>query len=146
MTSPDLIVTVDRVLTAPPDTVFRALTDPGLFGRWMGPHGSTVTVTEMELAIGGRLAFDIQLPDNGPSFSLYGYYEEIDPGRRLVHSWAMRGEDVVSTVVFDLEPVGTGTRITVTHHGLTSPEDVAQNDGGWRHQLQRLDNLLVSLP
>ena len=98
----------------------------------MGPHGSSVTVTEMELAIGGRLAFDIRLTDDGPSVSLYGFYEEIDPGRRLVHSWAMKGEDGVSTVVFDLEPVGTGTRLTVTHHGMTSPEDVAQNDGGWR--------------
>ncbi len=144
MTAEDLVVNVDRVLPAAPATVFRALTEPELFARWMGPQGSTVTVTEMEVVIGGRLAFDVRLAPDGPTFSLHGYYEDIDPGRRLVHSWMLAGDDEVSTVVFDLEPVGEQTRLTVTHRGLTSPEDVTQNDAGWSHQLERLEALLAA--
>jgi len=139
----DLLVSIDRVLPASPERVFEALTQPNLFARWMGPEGSEVTVEEMTLTLGGRLAFLVTLPGGGPQFRLHGYYEEIDPPNRLVHSWAMDGDDEVSTVAFELEPHGDGTRLQLNHHGLTAPEDVAQNRGGWQHQLDRLEALLT---
>ncbi len=142
MTAADLIVTIDRVLPAAPEAVFRALTDPHLFGRWMGPEGSDVVVDELNLTLGGRLAFRVTLPGGGPEVGLYGFYEEIEPPRRLVHTWAQEGDDAVSTVVFDLEPHGAGTHLRLRHHGLATPEDVAQNDGGWHHQLDRLAALV----
>lgn len=142
MSSADLIVEIDRVVPARPETVFRALTDPELFARWMGPEGSEVVVSTLELTLGGKLAFRVSLPD-GPEFELYGYYEEIDPPSRLVHSWAMAGDDAISTVVWVLEPVGEGTRVLLTHHGLTAPEDVEQNTWGWNHQLDRLVALVA---
>lgn len=139
----DLVVSIDRVLSASRETVFAALTDPGLFARWMGPEGSDVVVEEMTLALGGRLAFAVTMPGGGPSFRLYGFYEEIEPPARLVHSWALEGEDEVSTVVFELQPHPDGTRLELTHHGFTRPEDVPQTEGGWRHQLDRLEALLT---
>lgn len=142
MTTRDLLVALDRVLPAPPEAVFAALTDPAKFARWMGPEGSKVRVEEMNLTLGGRLSFTVELPGGGPSFELFGFYEEIDPPKRLVHSWAMEGEDEVSTVVFDLEPHGDGTRLQLRHHGLTRPEEVSQNEAGWSHQLDRLEELL----
>ena len=143
MSVQDLIVAIDRVLPAPPEKVFAALTEPDLFAQWMGPEGSEVTVEEMTVTMGGRLAFLVALPDGGPQFRLFGFYEDIDPPRRLVHSWGMDGDDEVSTVVFELEPHGDGTRLQLTHHGLTRPEEVAQNEGGWQHQLDRLQALLT---
>lgn len=143
MSARGLLVSIDRVLPASPEAVFRALTEPDLFARWMGPEGSDVTIEEMTVTLGGRLAFVVRLPGGGPEFRLFGYYEEIDPPNRLVHSWAMEGDEEVSTVVFELEPHGTGTRLQLRHHGLTRPEDVAQNEGGWQHQLDRLEALLT---
>ncbi len=143
MSARGLLVSIDRVLPASPEAVFRALTEPDLFARWMGPEGSDVTIEEMTVTLGGRLAFVVQIPGEGPEFRLFGYYEEIDPPNRLVHSWAMEGDEEVSTVVFELEPHGTGTRLQLRHHGLTRPEDVAQNEGGWQHQLDRLEALLT---
>lgn len=143
MSVQDLIVAIDRVLPAPPEKVFAALTEPDLFAQWMGPEGSEVTVEEMTVTMGGRLAFLVKLPDGGPRFRLFGFYEDIDSPRRLVHSWGMEGEDEESTVVFELEPHGDGTRLQLTHHGLTRPEEVAQNEGGWQHQFDRLEALLT---
>lgn len=140
-TTDDLVIKMDRLLPARPETVWRAITTPDLLARWLGPEGSTCTVRSLELTLGGKLTVDISITD-GPTFGLSGYYEEIDPSRRLVHSWAMAGEDVESTVVWDLEPVGDGTRLTLQHLGLTLPEDVVQNDAGWRHLLDRLEQLL----
>lgn len=140
-TADDLVIEMDRLLPARPATVFRAITDPTLLGRWLGPEGSRTVVDELELTLGGRLALTVTLPD-GPTFGLYGFYEHIDPERRLVHSWGTVGEDVLSTVVWDLEPQGDATRLRLTHLGLTLPEDVEQNDAGWRHLLDRLADLL----
>lgn len=142
MTTRDLIVAIDRVLPAPPEAVFEAITDPEKFALWMGPEGSQVTVEEMNLTLGGKLQFVVKLPDDGPEFTLFGFYEEIDPPIKLVHSWALEGDEEVSTIVFELEPHGDGTRLHLKHHGLTRPEDVDQNQAGWAHQLDRLETLL----
>lgn len=141
MTTQDLVVSIDRILPAPPEAVFEAITRPEKFALWMGPEGSTVQVQTMNLTLGGELRFTVQLPDDGPAFTLYGFYEEIEPPRRLVHSWAMDGDEEVSTIVFDLEPHGDGTRLRLNHHGLSRPEDVGQNEAGWGHQLDRLGKL-----
>ncbi|MGD2100998.1 MAG: SRPBCC domain-containing protein [Acidimicrobiia bacterium] len=139
----DLLVSLDRVLPASPEKVFEALTDPEKYSRWMGPEGSKVTVEKMDVVLGGELRFTVTLPDSGMTFELYGYYEEVDPPNRLVHSWATVGDEEVSTVAFELEPHGDDTRLHIRHHGLTKPEDVAQNEAGWAHQLDRLEKLLT---
>jgi uncharacterized protein YndB with AHSA1/START domain len=141
----NLLVEVDRLLDAPPEVVFRALTDANLYARWMGPDGSETVVDELDVRIGGRLAIRVRIPGHDMEFVIHGYYEEIEPAHRLVHSWIVEGDESVSTVVFSLEPVGGSTRLLISHHGLTSPEDVAQNQGGWNMQLDRLEQLLVQL-
>lgn len=143
MAPQDLLVSLNRVLHAPPPVVFGALTDPALFGQWIGPENADVTVEELTVAIGGRLAFTVSIPEYELSFKLYGYYEVIEPPNRLVHSWALEGEDEISTVVFELEAHESGTRLSLTHHGLTKPEDVADNDSGWKACLDRLERLVT---
>jgi uncharacterized protein YndB with AHSA1/START domain len=136
------VVEIERLLPARPEIVFRALTERGLYGRWMGPAGSAVTVEELDARVDGRISFTVRLPDGGPEFRLHGVYREIVPSRRLVHTWAVEGDPAESTVTFELEPIPSGTRLALTHRGLT-PDDIAQNDAGWRHQLDRLEAVLA---
>jgi uncharacterized protein YndB with AHSA1/START domain len=142
---PVIQLQVERVLPGRPSTVFRALTEPDLYARWMGPEGSSVTVDEMQATEGGRLAFRVKMAQEGPEFGLHGVYREIDPPKRLVHTWAMAGDPSVSTVTFELFPHDEGTRMVLTHVGLVDEADRAQNEGGWRHQLDRLERLLPDL-
>jgi len=58
----------------------------------------------------------------------------------------MDGDDSVSTVTFDLFPHDDGTRLVLTHVDLVDEADREQNEGGWRHQLDRLERLLPQLP
>lgn len=140
----ELGIVIERRIPGTPETVFRALTEPELYARWMGPEGSETVVDQMDVRVGGRLAFRVRLED-GPEFALGGTYREIDPPRRLVHTWAMAGDPSETTVTFELRPELGETRVLLTHVGFTDRTDVEQNDAGWRHQLDRLDSLLGSL-
>lgn len=137
-------IQVVRTLPGSPETVFRALTQADLFARWMGPAGSDVTVKEMDAREGGAFTFEVRIPQ-GPSFTLTGSYRQLDPPRKLVHTWAMEGDDEETLVTFELVPDGTGTALTLTHTGITDPQDLEQNEVGWAHQLDRLTTLLNEL-
>lgn len=132
---------IDEFLPASPTTVFRALTEGALFARWMGPAGSTVTVHAMEPNVGGRLSFTTRLR-GGETVSLEGEYLEVDPPRRLVHTWRMVGDDEVTTVTFALREHETGTRLVLTHEGFASDENRDRHEQGWRHHVRHMAKLL----
>ena len=46
----------ERTFDAPRDLVWKAFTDPEIVPRWWGPHGTTTTVTEMDVRPGGDVA------------------------------------------------------------------------------------------
>jgi hypothetical protein len=57
----------------------------------------------------------------------------------------VEGDDAATTVSIDLHPTTDGTQLVLVHEGFTEPDDVNQNDGGWRHQFARLETLLTSV-
>lgn len=136
-----LAVAVDAMLPASPGRVFEALTRPDLYGQWMGPEGSTTEVSEMDPVPGGRLAFTVYFP--GGSVLIQGEYLTVDPPRRISHTWQVEGEATTTTVTIDLHATATGTQLVLVHDGFIDDEDREQNDGGWRHQMERLERLLV---
>jgi uncharacterized protein YndB with AHSA1/START domain len=59
---------------------------------------------------------------------------ELVPGKRIVQSWRtteFEPQDPDSTIVVDLEPTKTGTRLTLTHRGAPDGQTSYEN-GGWR--------------
>ena len=59
---------------------------------------------------------------------------ELVPGERIVQSWRtteFEPEDPDSTIVVDLEPTKTGTRLTLTHRGVPDGQTSYEN-GGWQ--------------
>ena len=137
-TSAELSLEVDQVINARPETVFRLLTDPDLYGRWFGPEGAEVTVKEMNVVLGGRLEIQIAFPAMDFAVGIEGFYEVINPPVRLVHTWRSLDEELVTTVAFELEPQGDGTRLAINHRGFVDPVDLEQNRGGWGDLLTAL--------
>ncbi len=133
-----LSLTVDQLVDAAPETVFRLLTEPALYARWFGPEGSEVTVEEMDVRLGGRLELAIHIPAAGITVGIEGFYEVIEPSTRLVHTWRSLDEELVTSVTFDLEPRGTRTQLVVTHRGFVDPVDLDNNQGGWVDHLATL--------
>ncbi|GAA3387684.1 SRPBCC family protein [Cryptosporangium minutisporangium] len=119
-------------IAARPGRVWNALIDPAHTARYWG-HRNVSTWTP-----GGRWEHR-RVTDDG--VDLVGTVLEVDPPRRLSHSWVVAGEEGdparVSRVTFDLEPVGERVRVTLTHAGL--PDDqVAVVDAGWPFVLASL--------
>jgi len=144
---PDSIIkTID--VAAPVERVWDALTDHEKFGTWF------------------RVALDQPFVLGQPStgYMTYPGYEDyrwearvvaIEPMRRFAYEWPATGgdKDLMESsstvpewtlVEFLLEPIGNGTRLTVTESGFDKvPEprrsDVMRsNDGGWTEQVQNI--------
>jgi uncharacterized protein YndB with AHSA1/START domain len=127
---------IERVITidAPPETVFRLLTDPVQYVRWKGK------LAELEPRPGGRFRVEF---GSGKEIAA-GKYVEIVPSRRVVFTWGWEGNEMVppgsSTVEIDLAPVGTGTRLRLIHRGLPD-QAVASHTEGWDYFLPRLEDV-----
>lgn len=140
-----LSLDVDQTIDARPETVFRLLTEPDLYARWFGPEGSEVTVEEMEVTLGGRLALRITFPGMALEVGIEGFYEVIEPPFRLVHTWRSLDEELITTVSFEIEPQGETTRLLVNHRGFVDPVDLEQNRGGWVDHLGTLGHLAAEI-
>ena len=140
-------------IAAPPDRVFRALTDPKQQMVWWGAEPSCeLRSFEMDARPGGRWGF--QASDrtghavNGVTeFEAHGEVLEVTPPIRLKYTWIANwhhDKSRVTEVLWELFPTPAGTRVKVTHSGLAQ-EAVARKDyaGGWPGVLQLLRNFFT---
>jgi uncharacterized protein YndB with AHSA1/START domain len=151
-TGQDSIVTEIEV-AAPPERVFAALTDPKQLMRWWrGEDTCKSKLWEMDSRVGGRWRFETADPTgkisvNGVSdFKANGEILEYDPPRVLAYTWIANWHDQpgrTTLVRWELTPAGEGTRVKVTHSGL-SEEPVARKDysGGWPGVVEYLKNFV----
>jgi uncharacterized protein YndB with AHSA1/START domain len=119
-----------------PDRLWDALTDPDLTAQYWGHRNVSGWRT------GDR--WEHQRPDGGAA-DLVGTILEVDPPRRLAHTWAwpVDADEPAhhSRVTFDIEPVGDVVRLTVTHEDLP-PDQSEGTDRGWAKVLSSLKSLL----
>ncbi|CAG0997573.1 hypothetical protein PHYC_02662 [Phycisphaerales bacterium] len=128
----DGVVEFDIVIHARPSTVFRFFTDPARFARWWSaPGGGRATI---DPRVGGAVRIEYQ----GDRAVMAGKVLEIVPERRFVFSWGYeKGNDAVapgaSRVEITLAEVAEGTRLTLRHLDLPTPEQQHGHEQGWRH-------------
>ncbi len=135
-----LSMTVD----APPEAVFRALTEPDALREWM-----MATNPVVEPHVGGRYDLgwkyevDGREVSGGPMRIL-----EIVPNERLVVDWPdWRGDPSIpmQSVAWLLEPEGAGTRVTLVHAGFTRAVDFSDYPFGWGDFMSRMAKVAVKL-
>ena len=139
---PSLGFTMRRILSATPEQVFKAFTDPDSYSRWWGPPGCSSTVTQLDLEVGGTYRLDMTLPD-GTLTGLHGTYREIDPPKLLSYSFQWEGDDLETLVTVELEPHAEGTELILTHEGFTDQERCDMHEQGWAGSLYRMVEVLA---
>jgi uncharacterized protein YndB with AHSA1/START domain len=131
-TTEGVAVVREVTIAASPETIWQILIDPAEAVRWMGVAAS------LDPRVGGEYRVEVL-----PGDVAVGEFVELDPPRRLVHTWGWeRPSGSVppgsTTVAFDLIPGDEGTLVRVTHSGLPRPAAADRHARGWDHYLPRL--------
>ena len=117
------VILATVTIAAPPERVFRAITEPGEIVRWWGSDELYRTTSHTaDLRPGGAWRSEGKGSDGTP-FAVEGEFTVVEPPHRLSMTWkpAWDGGNV-TTVNYLLEPTEGGTRLTLRHEGFGARE------------------------
>ena len=118
-------------IAAPPERVWKAISTDELAKWWGSDDLYRTTKHTVDLRPGGAYRSD-GIGREGDPFHVSGQILEVDPPKRLVQTWEPSWEPgPPSTVTWMLEPIATGTRLTVRHTGFTNPAACEGHSQGW---------------
>lgn len=138
-----------RRLDAPPEAVYRAITDPVAVAQWMVPDGMTSEVHAFEAREGG--AFRISLTYDNPTNTgkttaqrdtYHGRFVRLVPNREVVQVMEFESDDpsmlgeMRST--FRLSEVDGGTDLHAIHDDVPPGVSLEANEIGWCMALDKL--------
>jgi uncharacterized protein YndB with AHSA1/START domain len=141
------VLTLTRVLDAPPALVFKAWTDPALAARWWGPRGFSVLECQIDLRPSGAYRKVMRSPE-GTLHRLRGVYREIVTPHRLVLTFAWEdeqgrlGPETLLTLTL-AEQDGGRTAMTLHQAGFETISARDAHEGGWSSALERLAELVT---
>ena len=137
-------VRLHRVLTAPPERVYRAFLDAAAVAKWLPPDGFTCTVHALDATVGGRYRMTFTNLTSGNSHSFGGTYLELVPGERIVHDDRFDDPNLPGTMVttITLREVFCGTELHVVQEGIPEMIPVEQCYLGWQQSLELLKRLV----
>jgi uncharacterized protein YndB with AHSA1/START domain len=155
-------IVVERIFDVPAALIWQLWTEPEHIRNWYGPQGFTVSVTEMDLRVGGHRLFcmEMQTADNSRPFWTTGEFREIVPNERLVYTDIPSnengdllsladlgmGEDdspFITLVTVLLEDLGGRTKMVVTHSGVPANDEGAQS--GWQQAMEKMANYIETV-
>jgi uncharacterized protein YndB with AHSA1/START domain len=134
-------------LAGTPERVFQALTTNEAERWWGSAETYRITDWKADLRVGGRWTLNVRLPD-GTICPASGEYLEIEAPRKIVqtrrYEWdfpELGRRD--TTVVYRLDRMPSGTRLTVRHDGFCGLKASAdQHVLGWERFLGFLADYL----
>ena len=156
--SKDEVCVVERIFDAPVEVVWQMWTQPEHFKNWYGPDGATVPVAEMDVRIGGKHLFCMEMdtPNGKKQMWSTGEYIEIVPNERLVYKDSMADENgnVISPqamgmpaeypetteVTVQLEDLGGRTKMILTHSGVPAGAAV-----GWAQAFTKMTERILEI-
>jgi uncharacterized protein YndB with AHSA1/START domain len=152
------------VLRAPRERVWSAISDAKKFGTWFGVEFDGPFVAGSRLS--GKIAptkvdpevAKMQQPYAGKRFEFS--VERIEPMRNISFRWhpfAVEpgidySKEPTTLIVFELEEVSGGTRLTITESGFDKiplarrAKAFAANEGGWAMQVKLIEKYLAMQP
>jgi uncharacterized protein YndB with AHSA1/START domain len=130
-------------IAAPPARVFQALASEEVCQWWVRPGVFDTREWTGEVRVGGR--WRASGMGNGRPYVIEGEFIEVDPPRKLVHTWLAAGTPgPATTVSYVLEPVEGGTLVTLRHSGIGLPQVCDNICTGWETSFERLAAILAN--
>lgn len=145
-------ILITREFAAPRHLVYQAWTTPELIRRWWAGERGTVTLAEVDLRVGGKWRYVMEVDDSF-EVGFHGEFREIVPNERIVNTEVFEGmpdaEDAaaVNTVTFT-EAGGRTTLSILVQHACQEHRDAHINsgmEGGMQEAMARLEQVAISL-
>lgn len=140
-------LTIERLIDAPVDTVWRAWT--GHFEQWFVPRPWTVELIAQDLRPGGRSAMVMRGP-NGEEMPSEGVFLEVVPGRRIVSTdafaagWVPKEAFMVRIDTFAEEDGRTRYTATARHwtEDARAQHEAMGFEAGWNAATDQLEEVV----
>lgn len=143
--------TASRVIAAPPDRIYDALTDADAVAAWLPPEGMTGRIIAFEPLAGGRFALALTYDDpaahglgktEADTDVTEGRFLDLDPNRRVVQSARFDSDDPdlagEMRMTWLLDPQDGGTRVTITAEDVPAGIGAADHADGLASSLANL--------
>jgi uncharacterized protein YndB with AHSA1/START domain len=112
----DRVIVISRVVNAPRELVWTAISSPAHVGKWWGPRGFTTTIEKMDVRPGGVWKHVMRGPD-GTNYPNQSVFKEVVRPERLVyeHTGGREGGPLIHhTFTWTFEDASSGkTRVTI---------------------------------
>lgn len=146
-------LSIELILDAPAEKLFRCYADPKLLQQWFAPKPWTIESTDIDFRPGGRMSFVMASPE-GQKFPNAGLYLDIVPNRRIVTTDAVTpdfqpaGPFMVAEITFeDLGDGATKYRAVARHWTEATMKQHAEMgfEPGWTQTARQLEALAKTL-
>jgi uncharacterized protein YndB with AHSA1/START domain len=137
-------IRLHRVLTAKPETVYKAFLDPDALVKWLPPNGFTAKLHRMEAKVGGGYRMSFTNFATGKSHSFSATFTELAPQERIRHTDTFDDPNLPGEmkVTITLKKVSVGTELGIVQEGIP---DVIPTEAcylGWQESLVLLAKLV----
>ncbi len=137
-------VKLHRVLTAPPDRIYRAFLDADAMVKWLPPYGFTCKVHHLDPKVGGTYKMSFTNFSTGHSHSFGGKYLELVPNELIRHTDIFDDPNLsgeMQTTV-SIKNVSCGTELNIVQEGIPEMIPVEACYLGWQESLKLLAQLV----
>lgn len=147
-------LSIELILDAPKEKLYRCYTDPKLLQQWFAPKPWTIKSVDTDVRAGGKFNFVMASPE-GEEYPNTGIFLAVEPNKRLVTTDAVKpgtfepsGPFMVADVTF--EDAGDGKtkyRAVARHWSAESKEQHAQMGfvEGWTQTARQLEALAKTI-
>ena len=137
-------VSLHRVLTASPEKVFRAFSDPLAHASWIPPYGFLCQVHQMDFKVGGHFKMNFINFSTGNGHSFGGEYLEVKPNELLKYSDKFDDPNLPGEMITTvwLKEVMCGTEIKIEQTGIPEAIPAEMCYLGWQESLDKLKRLV----
>jgi len=133
-----------RVLTAPPERIYRAFLDADAMCKWLPPHGFTGHMHSMDARVGGGYRMTFTNFSSGNSHSFGGTFVELVPNERIRHTDTFDDPNLPGEMqtTITLRKVMVGTEIEIVQEGIPAVIPTEACYLGWQESLTLLAQLV----
>lgn len=137
-------IRLHRVLSCPPERVYRAFLDASAMEKWLPPNGFTAKMHHFEPKVGGSFRMSFTNFSNGQSNFFGGEFLELQAFEKIRYTDRFEDPNLPGQieVTVNLKQVSCGTELNITQSGVPAIIPAEACYLGWQDSL-RLLALLV---